>query len=90
MLDKINKIKATFSELETQLSDSSVLSNLEKVKGLSSAHAELKDIVNLISQYEKVADDLNQAREATNSNDAEYRELALVEISELEPLLEQI
>ena len=86
MQDKINKIKEKFNELEQQLQDPSVTSNLEMLKKLSSEHADLKGTMNLIAEFEKVASNLEQARETLkNEKDPEFIAMANEEIQELEP-----
>jgi len=86
MQDKINKIKQQFLELEQQLQNPSVTSNLEKYKEISIKHAELSEIMDLIKSQEKAQDDLRQAQETLkNETDPELLNLAKEEISALEP-----
>ncbi len=90
MQEKINKIKQKFQELEAELQDPSVTNDLAQLKTKASEHADLKNIISLINEYEKIQSNLNQAKEAASSDDKELVELAGTEISELEPRLQEL
>jgi peptide chain release factor 1 len=91
MENKTKQIKDRFSELELQLQDSSVISDQEKLKETATEHAELKPLIELISNYEKVESNLNQAKETLEKEkDADMIELAKEETEELEPQFDKL
>lgn len=91
MENKTQQIKDRFSELEQQLQDSSVISNPDKLKEVASEHSELKPLVDLITNYEKVESNLNQAKETLEKEkDSDMIELAKEEIKDLEPELDKL
>jgi len=91
MQDKITKIKNQFTKLEKQLQDVSVTSNPDELKKVSSEHAELKETMDIIDQYEKIQQALLDAQDAVKtSDDPDLTEFAKMEIQELEPKLEKL
>jgi len=89
MQDQINKIKERFQQLEQQLQETATLNNPEKLKAVSSEHAELAPLVDLFNVYEKKLAHLKEAQETLNNEaEAEMHELAEQEISALEPEIE--
>ncbi|NQT50252.1 peptide chain release factor 1 [Candidatus Kuenenbacteria bacterium] len=90
MKNKIDKIKSQFAQLEKKLQDPSVTSDHDQLKKIGSEHSELKDLIELISEYEKTESDFNQAKESITSSDAELKEMAEAEVEELEPKLKEL
>lgn len=86
MKQQIDKIKKQFKKLEDQLSDPAVLKDAQKLKNISSEHADLKDLVEIIEKHETVQDNLKQAQDTLKdkSADDELKELAKQEIEDLE------
>ena len=88
-------IKQRFRELEQKLMDSALIKNQSDLIKVSQEHAGLKKAISLITQLEKTTENLKQNRIlATSENDAEIRQLAQDEITDLEEqearLLEEI
>jgi peptide chain release factor 1 len=91
MQNKINNLKLKFKELEEKLQDVSITSDLEKLKQISSEHAELQGTIDIINNYEKIQEALQQANEtAGNADDPEFAEMAKNEIEELKPKLSKL
>ncbi len=91
MHDQIEKIKNRFKELEQQLQNSSVINNPERLKQVSSEHAEVAPLVDLFNDYEKKLAHLKEAQETlANPNEAEMHELAQQEIDTLEPEVSEL
>lgn len=88
MQDKFQKIKKHFQELESKLQDFSISSNPKELKAVSSEHAELAPVIELIAECELKEKQL-AAVEMTlkEENDEELRELARQEIAELRPAI---
>ncbi|MBT7007646.1 peptide chain release factor 1 [Candidatus Falkowbacteria bacterium] len=91
MQDKINNLKLKFNELEEKLQDISVTSDPDKLKLVSSEHAEMQGTIDIIDNYEKIDEALRQAIEtAGNADDKEFAELAKSEIEALEPKFKKL
>ncbi|MFZ5364919.1 MAG: peptide chain release factor 1 [Patescibacteria group bacterium] len=87
MQSQIDKIKKQFKKLEDQLQDPAVISDAQKLKQISSQHAGLQEIIDLITRYEKNQENLKQAKEALqdSAGDQDLKALAEQEVAELEP-----
>ncbi|RMD59029.1 peptide chain release factor 1 [Candidatus Parcubacteria bacterium] len=85
------EIKHKFAELEKQLSDLEIIADARKLSQVSKQHAELKEIVDLINQWEKIQANIAQNKEIlTNENDEELKELAASELEELKKRAQQL
>jgi len=88
LLDKLTATKEQFAKLESQLGDPSVLSDQKKMREVSEAYAELKDVMAIATRFEKTNADIASAKKTLEeTDDVEMRELAQTEISELETQL---
>lgn len=85
MQKQINQIKQRFAELEKLLTDPEVLNSTEKLKNYGSEHAELKEIIEIISEFENVTAALDEAKKILTSDDADMKDLAAEEIAKLKP-----
>ncbi|NIA28288.1 MAG: peptide chain release factor 1 [Actinobacteria bacterium] len=85
MLDKLLKIEQRYAEVEQQLSDPNVMSNPNKYRELAKEESELCDVVKTTRQYKKVLSDIRSDKEVLQeSDDTELRELAEMEMAELQ------
>lgn len=80
MLDKLAAIKARFDELGVALSNPAIVSDNKKFTQLSKEYRSLEKIVELRNQYSKLLDDIEFNKEVMNSDEAEMRELAKLEL----------
>ncbi|MDQ7027403.1 MAG: peptide chain release factor 1 [Anaerolineae bacterium] len=85
MLDKLAGIDARYDEIEQLMGDPSIAQDYEKVAELNKERSGLETIVKTYRNYIKQAEDLDGARELLKeADDAEMREMAALEIEELE------
>lgn len=84
MLDKLDAIKARFEELGIALSNPDVVSDNKKYKQLSKEYRSLEKIVVERNKYANVLDNIAFNREVLSSDDEEMRELAKVELPQLQ------
>jgi peptide chain release factor 1 len=85
MLDKLAGIAARYDEIERLLSDPTVSSDYSKVADLSRERNQIEPIVEAYQRYQKQASDLQGAKELLReADDAEMREMAQMEVDELE------
>ncbi|MFA6393792.1 MAG: peptide chain release factor 1 [Patescibacteria group bacterium] len=73
-----------FKELETELSDPSIISNPEKLKAVSREHADLKTAAALIMELNAIAGRIKENREIINTETGELAEMAQAELEGLE------
>jgi len=78
-------IKQKFNQLEKQLADPNITSDIKKLKDISSQHAELKDTIELILQWEKIDSEIKQNKEIiAKETDRELTTIAEQELPELQ------
>lgn len=95
MLEKLEAIYQRFLQVETQLSDPAVLSDVKKFNQLNREYGDLRDLVEVYQEYKKLVNHLAGAKDMLKTEkDEEMRELAKLEVDELldrkEPLEEKI
>jgi peptide chain release factor 1 len=91
MLDKLAQIEARYEELERLLADPAVNEDYEQIARYSKERADLQELVDHYREYTKQLQDLEDARTLfQEEDDAEMRELARVEVAELEASTEAL
>lgn len=79
------EIKEQFSELEKQLVDPVISSDIEKLREISKKHSDLKDVIKNILELEKIEGNLVENKKILESNEEEeLKEMARVDIPSLE------
>ena len=90
MLEKLAQIEKSYSELNEQLSSPDITSDISSYKKLMKQHRALGEIVEKYREVKKMQDDLDGAKEVLGATeDQEMRELAEMEIAELEEGVKQ-
>lgn len=84
MLNKLDAIKARFEQVGTALTNPEIINNQREFGAYSKEYRSLEKIVQPYEAYRKVLADYQFAKEALNGNDEEMRELAKMELPELE------
>ena len=95
MLGKLAEVENRFQEIESLMGDLAIATDYVKVAELAKERSGLQNVVNAFRAYQKQAQELDEAKDLLSSADeAELRELAQLEIAELEQssadLLEQL
>lgn len=90
MLDKLEAIQARFDEVGVALTNPEIVGNNQKFSALSKEYRSLEKIVTARKEYLQLLNDVTSYREALNGNDEELRELAKLELPELEERKEQM
>jgi peptide chain release factor 1 len=91
LLERLKKIKSRYDQVNEQLSDSAVTSDMEKMINLSRERSDLEEIINSYHKYEKIIRDIEGNKEIINSKaDKELVELAESELMELEERKEKL
>lgn len=88
MREKLEKIIEAYSELEQKLGDPSVLANQSEYNKLAKSYSDQGPLVAKAKEYVTALDDLAEAKEMLS--DADMKEFAQEEISEIEAKLPQL
>ena len=83
MLDKLKAIYEKTVHLEEQLSDPSVIGDMDRFKRVNKEYKDLQPLVKVYKEYKKLLDDIEQAKEMLD--DADMRSMAKEELIVLEP-----
>jgi peptide chain release factor 1 len=89
-LDKLEAIQNNFLSLEEQLADPSVVNDQERYAKVSKEYFKLKEVVDAYLAYKNVLENIQGSRELLREKDEELREMAKLELQELEPRKEQL
>lgn len=84
MLNKLAAIQERYQYLEEQLANPEVVADLSRYKKVSKEYKDLKPIVEAYVAYRNVVSNLATAKEMLSEDDPEMREMAQMEIPELE------
>ena len=83
MLDKLHAIKDRFEEVSSLIVKPEVISNMPEYIKLNKEYKDLKPIVDTIDKYIKVIASIDEAKDIiANSDDAEMKEMAKMELDE--------
>ena len=91
MLDKLQAIKRRWEDVEQQISDPKIISDMKMFKKLNKEYKDLTDIVNAYHIYKNVVENVNYNKEVlSNEKDEELKDMAKMDLVELEPKKEQL
>jgi peptide chain release factor 1 len=91
MLDKLRAIKDRWEDVERQISDPKVISDMKLFTKLNREYKDLKVIVNAYHEYKKLLEDLDSAKTILmTEKDEEFRAMAKIEMDELSARKETI
>ncbi|WP_027191724.1 peptide chain release factor 1 [Fundidesulfovibrio putealis] len=92
MFAKLESIEAKYLELERELSSPDAVSDQERYRKLTKAHADLGDVVAVYRRFKKLREDMEENTLLLEDSDPDMRELAKAEIAAIEeetPRLEE-
>ena len=84
MIDKLEAIKNNFLTLEEQMSDPEIISDQKRYREIGKEYTKLKAIVEVFEKFKIVNSNLDEAKTMTRDKDEEMREMAKMEVDELE------
>lgn len=91
MLDKLVEVEIRYEELERMMGDPEVAQDYMRVTELAKERSSLQDIVMAYRDYQRQAQELEEATELMHTtNDSEMKELAQMEVAELEESTEAL
>ena len=92
MIERLETIARRYEELNEILMDPSIANDVQKMTEASKEQASLENAYQLYQEYKKVLDGIEEAKELLKESDPEIKEMAELELSELEekkPRLEE-
>jgi len=90
MLDKLEAIHARFLDIQEQLSDPSIASDIKQFSKLNKEYSGLQEIVNHYLNYRVIIENLSSSEELLKDEDPEMREMARGEMDSLNKQKEEI
>jgi peptide chain release factor 1 len=92
LLEKLQSVEQTFKELTRRLADPDIATKPDELHLVAKARSSLEETVNTYEIWQKTQDDLVGVRQILkeSASDPELREMAALEVSELEEKSEQL
>jgi len=90
MLEKLKTLEEKYEELTKLLMDPVILSNPAELQKVSKEQADLRPIVEKIREYTRLLHDIEETKQLLKESDGEMRELAQVELDELQGKTSQL
>ena len=84
MIEQLDAIQAKFEQVGIALTNPEIINNQKEFGRLSKEYRDLEKITKPYNDYKRVMADYTFSKEALNSSDADLRELAKMEMPELE------
>ncbi|MEM9896450.1 MAG: peptide chain release factor 1 [Bacteroidota bacterium] len=91
MVEKLEEIKHRFEEVGQLIVQPDIISDMEKYGKLNKEYSDLEKIVKVYNAYTDATSNLKNAKEVLSTEkDPEFREMAKMEIEELEPAISSL
>lgn len=92
LLDKLNSVSQTFQELTRRMADPDVARDPDEFQRIAKARSSLEETVNTYSTWKDLQQELTGAREIyrESNTDPDLKEMAALEVSELEERLDHL
>ncbi len=91
MIDKLEEIARRYEEVEQLMSQPDVVADMDNYTRLSKEYKELGKVVAVYKEYKNVLSNIESAKEVLKTEkDPEFREMAKMELDELEPQKEKL
>lgn len=90
MIKKGQRYVERYETLDKMLMDEAILKDPRRMTSLAKEQAAIRDIVDVFKKYQDLVDQVEQAQHLLNESDGEMKEMAEMEIEELEPEIEKL
>ncbi len=90
MIDKLEAIQNRYYYLEEKLSDPDVLADMKQFAKINKEYKDLTEIVETFKAYKVIAANISNAKEMLRDSDPEMKEMAALELDELNPQLNEL
>jgi peptide chain release factor 1 len=85
LLDKLKSVEQTFQELTLRLADPDIATNPDELQKIAKARSSLEETVTTYNKWQEATEELAEAKEIfKEASDPEMKEMASLEVSELE------
>lgn len=89
MIERLEGLVNRYHELNEMMMDPDVVKDNRQLAKLGKEQAQVTQVVEAYEEYKKVSKQLDEAKELLNENDKELKDMAKMEIEELEPQKEE-
>lgn len=91
MIEKLEELKDRFEEVGQLIVQPDVMEDMKKYSELSKEYSDLEKVVAKYNEYQDILSNIKNAKEVLkNEKDEEFREMAKMELDELEPRKEEM
>jgi peptide chain release factor 1 len=91
LFEKLNQVESRYEEMTAQLSSPEVLADSARIQKLAKMHSEMSEIVKKYREWKKFDQAMRDAKQmATDSEDADMRQMAHDEEKQLAPRMEEV
>ena len=90
ILDKLDLLAERYEEVGALLSDSEIISNQDKFRGLSKEYAELEPVVQTYGRFQETVTDIDEAKNLLKDADPDMRAMASEEVNDGEAKQEEL
>ncbi|WP_036485181.1 peptide chain release factor 1 [Myxosarcina sp. GI1] len=91
LLEKLKSVEQTFKELTHRLADPDIATNPDELQKIAKARSSLEETVNTYREWQQATEELAGAKEIyREAGDPEMKEMASLEMEELEAKLEKL
>lgn len=91
ILNRLNGLKLKYEEIGQQMTDPEIIGDVKKFIALNKEYKELQPLVETSDRFRKAINDLSGAKDIlAHEKDDEMRDMARMEIAELEPLIDKL
>lgn len=91
LLEKLEGLQHKFEEISLLITDPAVISDMNRYVKLNKEYSELSKIMDAMKEYKTALQTIQEAKDILNNeNDPELREMAKLELDELEPKIPEM
>ncbi|MBD99594.1 MAG: peptide chain release factor 1 [Verrucomicrobia bacterium] len=91
MLEKLESIKIRWDEVAQLIVDPEIISDMDRYVKLNKEYSDLKELVDVYLDYKNVIENISSSKEIlANEQDPEFKEMAKLELDELEQRKEEL
>lgn len=90
IIGKLENLQERYDEVSAMLSDAGIISDQNKFRELSKEYAELEPVVKCFASYQRVVEDIEEAKLLLKDGDADMREMAQEELKDSEERQEEL
>ena len=91
LLNRLEGLNARFEEVSTLITDPAVIADMKRFVKLNKEYSDLEKILAKRDEYRRVLNNIEEAKTILNTeNDPDLREMAKMELEDLEPRVEPL